>query len=61
MRINPVSYLSPKEEAYLVQELQEEYKSEYHAGEIVAMAGAQEPNNLIVSNLIGELYTRQEK
>ncbi len=52
MRMNPVSYLSPEEEAYLVQESQAEYKSEYRAGEIVAMAGAQEPHNLIVSNLI---------
>ncbi|SFF28494.1 Uma2 family endonuclease [Thermoflexibacter ruber] len=37
---------------YLLQESQAEYKSEYHAGEIVAMAGAREPHNAIVSNLI---------
>jgi Uma2 family endonuclease len=43
-------------EEYLLQESQAEYKSEYHAGETVAMAGAQEPHNNIVSNLIGELY-----
>lgn len=55
--MNPVPYLPPKEEAYLAQESQAEYKSEYRAGETVAMAGAQEPHNLIVSNLIGELYS----
>jgi len=55
--MKPITYqLSPEEEAYLAQEAQAEYKSEYRAGEIVAMAGAQEPHNLIVSNLIGELY-----
>jgi Uma2 family endonuclease len=43
-------------EEYLLQESQAEYKSEYHAGETVAMAGAQFPHNVIVSNLIGELY-----
>ncbi|WP_448518744.1 Uma2 family endonuclease [Rhodoflexus sp.] len=48
--------LSPEEEAYLAKEAQAEHKSEYRAGEIVAMAGAQEPHNLIVGNLIGELY-----
>ncbi|TAH19542.1 MAG: Uma2 family endonuclease [Cytophagales bacterium] len=39
-------------EKYLLQESQAEYKSEYRAGETVAMAGAQFPHNVIVSNLI---------
>jgi Uma2 family endonuclease len=39
-------------EDYLLQESQAEYKSEYHAGETVAMAGAKLPHNLVVSNLI---------
>jgi Uma2 family endonuclease len=39
-------------EEYLLQESQAEYKSEYHAGETVAMAGAQFPHNVVVSNLI---------
>lgn len=40
------------EEEYLAQEVKAEFKSEYHAGEVVAMAGAQLPHNIIVSNLI---------
>ena len=43
-------------EEYLEQEAKNEHKSEYHAGEVVAMAGAQENHNLIVANLLGELY-----
>jgi Uma2 family endonuclease len=43
-------------ENYLELEAQADHKSEYHAGEIVAMAGAQEPHNRIVSNIVGELY-----
>ncbi|WP_250630289.1 Uma2 family endonuclease [Rhodoflexus caldus] len=43
-------------EAYLAQEAQADFKSEYHAGQTVAMAGAQEPHNRIVSNILGELY-----
>ncbi|SFF28468.1 Uma2 family endonuclease [Thermoflexibacter ruber] len=39
-------------EDYLLQESQAEYKSEYHAGEIIAMAGAKFPHNVVVANLI---------
>jgi Uma2 family endonuclease len=48
--MKPLPHISETE--YLAQESQAEYKSEYHAGQIVAMAGASEPHNLIVSNLI---------
>lgn len=40
------------EQEYLLLENKAEFKSEYHAGEIVAMAGTQEDHNLIVTNLI---------
>jgi Uma2 family endonuclease len=43
-------------EEYLQNEAQAEVKSEYHNGEVVAMAGAQLAHNQIVGNLIGELY-----
>ena len=36
-------------------------KLEYHAGEIVAMAGAQPPHNLVAGNLLGELYACLKK
>jgi hypothetical protein len=36
--VNPVLDASPKEEAYLAQESQAECKSEYRAGETVAMS-----------------------
>ncbi|MGF1533507.1 MAG: Uma2 family endonuclease [Bernardetiaceae bacterium] len=41
--------------AYLDQEAQASNKSEYYAGQVIAMAGAQEPHNLIVANLLAEL------
>ncbi len=41
---------------YLEQEAQEATKHEYHNGEILSMAGATEEHNLIVSNIVGELY-----
>ncbi len=44
------------EEEYLLLESQATFKSEYHAGEIVAMAGTQEDHHKIVSNIGGELY-----
>ncbi len=40
------------EEEYLLLESEAEFKSEYHAGEIIAMAGAQRDHNVIVANLI---------
>jgi Uma2 family endonuclease len=42
-------------EEYLANEAQAPHKSEYHEGEVVAMAGAQLAHNLIVSNLIRHL------
>jgi len=39
-------------EEYLAQEKQAERKSEYHRGEIVAMAGASKNHNIIVNNLL---------
>jgi len=43
------------EEEYLAREREAEFKSEYFAGEIFAMAGASERHNLIVVNLVREL------
>ena len=40
---------------YFEQLAKSEVKLEYHAGEVVAMAGASENHNLIVVNLINEL------
>jgi len=40
---------------YLTMERAAQYKSEYIDGEIVAMAGASEPHNLIVTNIVIEL------
>lgn len=48
-----LTQISPEE--YLQQEAQAEHKSEYHAGEVVAMAGAQTAHNRIVANLMGEI------
>ncbi|GAB4131455.1 MAG: Uma2 family endonuclease [Raineya sp.] len=39
-------------EEYLEQEAKAQHKSEYHAGEVVAMAGASRNHNVIVINLI---------
>lgn len=39
-------------EEYLTREAHSTFKSEYHAGEIRAMAGAQEEHNALVANLI---------
>jgi Uma2 family endonuclease len=40
---------------YLEIERASEFKSEYIDGYIVAMSGASEPHNLIVTNVVGEL------
>jgi Uma2 family endonuclease len=48
------SFLTPEE--YLKIERQAEYKSEYFAGEMFAMAGAAERHNLICFNIYGQLY-----
>jgi Uma2 family endonuclease len=48
------SFLTPEE--YLKIERQAEYKSEYFAGEMFAMAGAVEQHNLICLNIYGLLH-----
>lgn len=50
------TFLSP--EQYLDRERNAEFKSEYYAGEMYAMAGATEAHILIVSNLIIECGTQ---
>jgi Uma2 family endonuclease len=42
--------------SYLEQESTAPIKSEYHNGEILNMAGASEAHNLLVTNVLGELY-----
>ncbi len=49
MTSQPKSYLTREE--YLEQERKAEYKSEYHAGEVFALAGARRNHNLIVSTM----------
>jgi len=50
----PKKLYSPEE--YLALERVAEYKSQYFAGEIFAMAGGAPRHNLISTNVIGELY-----
>jgi Uma2 family endonuclease len=45
--------ISPED--YLTEEARADHKSEYHAGDIVAMAGAQTEHNRIVANLMVEI------
>src|SRR5918996_4787203 len=45
-------------EEYLALERQAQCKSEYYAGDISAMAGASRWHNLIVANVIGELWSQ---
>lgn len=54
MRALPKRFFTPEE--YLELELKADYKSQYVAGEIFAMAGAQPPHVLIESSLIATLY-----
>lgn len=42
-------------QGYLILERQAEYKSEYFAGEVFAMAGATQRHNLIATNIIRTL------
>src|SRR5262249_3085598 len=49
----PKPYITPEE--YLDIERKSDYKSEYFDGEMVAMTGASEKHNLIVTNVIREL------
>ncbi|MCU0443336.1 MAG: Uma2 family endonuclease [Microscillaceae bacterium] len=53
------TYLS--EEEYLANEIQAEFKSEYHNGEVVAMAGASLAHNTLVARLLGKLFDCLEK
>ena len=54
MSTQPSSLLTP--EQYLEIERKAEYKSEYLAGEMFAMAGASRAHNLLQSNLIAGLH-----
>ena len=49
----PKTFLTP--EQYLEIERKAEFKSEYHNGEMFAMAGARLPHNLITTNVTSEL------
>ena len=53
MASKPIERFTPNE--YLAMERAAQYKSEYIDGEIIAMVGASEPHNLIVTNIVGEL------
>ncbi|MEP7220422.1 MAG: Uma2 family endonuclease [Bacteroidota bacterium] len=50
MATRPHRHITPEE--YLADERVAEYKSEYFAGEVFALAGASRGHNLIVTNLI---------
>ena len=56
MSTQPIPTLSPAD--YLVIERVAEFKSEYYRGEMFAMAGASREHNLIVGNLVGELWQK---
>jgi Uma2 family endonuclease len=56
MSSQPIPRLTPEE--YLTLERQAEFKSEYYAGEVFAMAGASARHALIVTNLVRELSTQ---
>ena len=58
MTSQPKTYLTPEE--YLDIERQNEYKSEYIDGEMVAMVGASRRHNIITFNLAGELHRQLE-
>lgn len=45
-------------EQYLAIERAAEFKSEFFAGEMFAMAGASEEHNLVVANVVGELHAQ---
>jgi Uma2 family endonuclease len=53
MAAAPKPYITPKE--YLESERQAEYKSEYFAGEVFAMAGGSPEHSLIAANATREL------
>ena len=59
MTMHATTLVSVEEYFNILQ--QSEVKLEYNAGEIVAMAGAQAPHNIIAGNLHGELFTCLKK
>src|SRR5262245_59415520 len=56
MSAKPTPFLTEAE--YLELERRAEYKSEYFAGHMFAMAGASPRHVLIVTNIVGELRQR---
>jgi len=56
MSSQPKSRYTPEE--YLALERKADYRSEYFAGEIIAMSGASERHNLIVGNVFVVLYAQ---
>lgn len=56
MSSQPHSFLTPEE--YLEIERKAEFRSEYHGGEMFAMAGAREAHNLVNGNAFGELRSQ---
>jgi Uma2 family endonuclease len=56
MSLQPKTYLTP--EQYLAVERDADYRSEYFAGEMFAMAGASEQHNLITVNVASELRSQ---
>jgi Uma2 family endonuclease len=59
MSTPPKSYITPEE--YLEIDRKAEFKSEYFAGEMFAMAGAREQHNLIVGNAFAGLHQQMRK
>ena len=59
MASQPEPRFTPEE--YLAMEREAEFKSEYLDGEIIAMVGASEPHNLIVTNIVRELSLQLKK
>jgi Uma2 family endonuclease len=53
MSTRPHSFLTPQE--YLEIERKAEFRSEYHGGEMFAMAGATRAHNLVNTNAVAEL------
>jgi len=52
----PRTLISPQE--YLERERKAEYKSEYIAGEVLAMSGASRKHNLVATNILVEIATQ---
>src|SRR5690242_13860400 len=56
MAVQPRHRYTPA--AYLAHERVSDHKSEYAAGEIVALAGGSEPHNLICGNVYASLHSQ---